>query len=300
MAARPRVGGRLIAIAATTALAVGVVVLATMALQRGEGTGVSGIASPAPSFTFGDLATESPTPSPTPTAEAAPAESADERFLAIDGSQLWRATAGSCAASAPVAPVVEMSTDGGRTWTDVTPPDARQVLNVAAFGAAGQGEVIAATGDACTPTALRTYTAGRAWEAYPDVLAASTYVSPADRSSVVVAGSASAAPCTDARSARTSRTATGIVCGGTAYLRDGGTWTALTDRAVALDAVSGTIVVGHVSTACLGGITVTRFTGATPTELGCVSNVDATASAALSVLDADLAFWSGEAVAGLD
>lgn len=303
MAPGPRAGSRVVAIVATAALAIGVGVLATLALQRGEGSGAGGIASPAPSFTFGDLATGAPTPSatPAPTPEADPPDAADERFIAVDGRQVWRATAGLCATAGveSVAPVVEFSTDGGETWTDVTPPDARQVLNVAVFGE-GQGEVIAATGNACEPAALRTYTAGRAWEAYPQVLAASTYVSPADRASVIVAGAATAAPCADARSARTSRASTGIVCAGTAYLLDGGSWTSLVEDALALDAVAGTIVVAHASDECMGGVAITRFTGTNGTDLGCVSNVDATAPAALSVLDPALAFWSGETVRGLD
>ena len=300
--AEPRAVSRVVAVVATAALAVGVGVLAVLALQRGEGAGAVGEATPAPTFTFGNQSTASPSPTPSASPDVAdPAAAATERFIAVDGSQVWRATAGLCApGDAAIAPVVEMSTDGGRTWATVTPPDARQVLNVAAFGESGQGEVIAATGDDCAPTALRTYTAGRAWESYPDVLAASTYVTPADRSSVIVAGAASNAPCADARSARTSRSNTGVVCDGTAYLLAGGTWTPLAEGAVALDAVSGTIVVARTSDACDSGVAVTRFTGTTPSELGCISDVDATTPAALSLLDPDLVLWSADTIRGLD
>lgn len=311
MSSGSHVGGRVVAIVATVALAVAVGVLATLALQRGAGAASDGVAGPAPTFTFGDRATAMPTPSPSQTAaspddagdadNAAQIAAAGERFLAVDGRQLWRATAGLCAAgTAAVAPVVEFSTDGGDTWNDVTPPDARQVLNIAVLGV-GEGEVIAATGESCAPAALRTYTAGRAWEAYPQVLAASTYVSPTDRTSVVVAGAPSAtAPCADARSARTSRASTGIVCAGTAYVLEGDSWTAVTEDAVALDAVAGTIVVAHASDACTGGVAVTRFTGTVGVDLGCVSDVDAASPAAVSVLDSALVFWSGDAIRGLD
>ena len=225
----------------------------------------------------------------------------------MQGDPGWRATAGACtagAARAATAPTVEHSTDGGLTWPDTTPRDARQVLNLAVFGD-GAGEVIAATGADCAPAVLRTYTAGRAWDSYPDVLAASTYVSPSDRASVVVAGTPTAAPCADAHSARTSRSHTGIVCGGTAYATSGGGWSELVSGALALDAVAGDIVVAHASDECTGGVAVTRFAvsaagGATGTELGCVSNVDASSPAALSVLDPDLVLWSGDRVHGLD
>lgn len=285
------------AIVATALLAVGVGALALAALQRTDAAAPVGSAAPAPTFTFGEQATGSPSPTETDAAPDAVSAAATERFIAVDGAEVWRATAGACgsADAAPVAPVVEYSTDGGATWQVVTPPDVRQVLNVAVFGV-GQGGVIAATGDACEPAALRTYTAGRAWESYPQVLATSTYVSPTDRASVVTGGAAVAAPCADARSARTSRGTTGIVCDGTAYVLSDGQWTALVGGAVALDAVAGTIVAAHVSDACPGGVTVTRFSDAPGEQLGCVTDVDASAPAAISVLGSDLVFWSADTV----
>lgn len=308
MAGQSGVAGRIVAVVATVGLAVGVGVLSVTALQRGEGAAPTGTAGPAPTFTYGDHTSAAATPTPTSTdAGTTVPAAATERFIAVQGDQVWRATAGACtagAAAAATAPTVEHSTDGGVTWTDATPRDARQVLNLAVFGD-GAGEVVAATGADCAPAVLRTYTAGRAWESYPDVLAASTYVSPGDRSQVVVSGVPTAAPCADARSARTSRSHTGIVCDGTAYATSGDRWSELVAGAVALDAVAGDIVVAHTSDECTGGVAVTRFAvaaagGATGTELGCVSNVDASSPAALSVLDPDLVLWSGDRVHGLD
>lgn len=283
---------RVTAVVAVAALAVGVGVLSVLALQSTSTSTAPGNAGPAPTFDFGDRMTASPTATPSPTAVA----SAPELFVAVDGSDLWRASSGTCGGDAPV---VEYSTDGGDEWTDVTPAAAVQVLGLSTFGA-GQAEVIAATDAACTPAALRTYTAGRAWESYPQMLAAATFVSPTDRSAVVAAGASATAPCADARSARTSRTATGIVCDGTAYLSADGAWEPLAPNALALDAVAGTIVVAHVSDACRSGVTVTQFTGTAGDELGCITGVDAAAPAALSVLGDDLVLWSGEDIYGLD
>ncbi len=284
---------RVTAVVAVAALAIGVGVLSVLALQSTASSGAAGTASPAPTFDF-DRATGAATASATPSATAVSAE--PELFLAVDGDDLWRATSGACGGAAPV---VEYSTDGGESWADVTPPTAVQVVGLSTFGA-GQAEVIAAIDATCAPAALRTYTAGQAWQSYPQVLAAATFVSPTDRSTVVAAGAAVTAPCADARSARTSRSATGIVCDGSALLWTGSDWVTLAPDAVALDAVSGTLVVAHVSDSCRSSVTVTRFTGTSGAELGCISGVDAAAAAALSVLGDDLVFWSGDSVRGLD
>ncbi len=284
------------AVVAVGVLAIGVGVLSVLALQSTASSESPESAGPAPTFDFGDRATTSPSASATPSPTSTSTTSTPERFLAVDGSDLWRATSGACGGAAPE---VEYSTDGGESWAEVTPAAAVQVMSLATFGE-GQAEAVAATDAACTPAALRTYTAGRAWESYPQMLAGATFVSPTDRSTVVVAGAAMTAPCADARSARTSRTATGIVCDGTAFLWADGEWMSLAAGAVALDAVAGTIVVAHVSDACRSGVTVTQFTGTSGDELGCVSDVDAASPAAISVLGDDLVFWSGDNVFGLD
>ncbi|RLK47968.1 hypothetical protein [Microbacterium telephonicum] len=280
---------RIAAIVAVVVLAAIVGVLAVFALQSTRGGAPAGeTMSPAPTFTFGDRT--SPNASPTQTSAPATA-AADERFLAIEGDTMWRATAGQCGGAAPV---VEMSTDAGSTWRNLTPADARQVLGLSTFD--GNGEVIAATGDTCEPTALRTYTAGVAWESYPDVLAGSTYASPADPASIIVSGSPVAAPCAEPRSVRTSRGVVGTVCNNTAYAYLDNTWSELTTDAIALDAVSGAVVVAHTSPDCLTGVTVTRYTGTEPTPEGCIPDAAPTTPAALSVLGPDTVLWTADAL----
>ncbi|WP_028497239.1 hypothetical protein [Microbacterium sp. UNCCL10] len=281
-------------------LAIGVGALSVLALQSTATSAPIGSARSAPTFDFGDRASGTPTPSAT----VPPAATADaaERFLAIDGSDVWRATSGVCGGAAPV---VEYSSDGGDSWVDVTPDSAVQVVALATLGSRAS-EVVAATDATCAPTVLRTYTAGNAWQSYPQMLGATTFVSPQDRSSVTAASTALSAPCAEARSARTSRSVTGIVCDGSAFVWSNDEWTTLAPDAVALDAVAGTIVVAHVSDECEAGVTVTQFTEVEGAELGCISDVDAAAltdvaaPAALSLLGEDLVFWSGDSVFGLD
>jgi hypothetical protein len=284
---------------AVAVLAVGALGLSLLALRHGDGDGVSSTAAtPAPTFSFGAResaepeATSSPAPAPIPI--AAPA--ADERFLAVDGDEVWRATAGACGGAFPI---VERSADGGGTWTNVTPPGLTQVMALATFGVE-QGEVVAASGVECAPDVLRTYTAGRAWESYPQDLSGAVYVNPTERESITVADAPVPAPCADARSVRSSRGIVGAICDGTAYALIDGAWAELATGALALDAASGTIVVAHISDACAGGAEVTRFTGTASETLGCIADVDPSAPAALSVLGDDTVLWAGDTLLRLE
>ncbi len=291
-------GARIIAIVAVVLLAVGVGVLSVWALQRGAGApGASG-ASPAPTFTFErGMPTASATPTPTPTTPVAVAD-ASERFLALDGDTLWRATAGACDGEAPV---VELSTDGGESWSDATPTrvDAVQVLGVATFGE-GDGEVIAAVGSDCEPAALRSYSAGADWDAYADVLTAATFLSPSGRDD-------SGAP---------GRRRDGAVCGraeradeprrGRPDLRRNGV------RADQCRVDAGGhrrdrpgCRGGHARRRpCLGQLRGGRRGDPVRRRVrrrdGCISGVDVTAPAAISVLGDDLALWTGDAILTLD
>ncbi|MFI8594005.1 hypothetical protein ACIGCK_06185 [Microbacterium sp. NPDC078428] len=215
-----------IGVAIVAALAVVVLVLALVALDRGtgdehpEGTASTPIeAEPSPS---GEPSAE-PTPTATP---LEPVERAQERFLA-EGSEgvLWRAVAGSCAEG--IAPVIERSTDGGLTWNDVTPlyRDIRQVAALSPL-AGTQAEVVASLGDDCETQLMRTFTQGRFWEPYPDELAAASYIEPADAATVVLGGEPVAAPCAQARSLAAQEGTAALVCDAEVFTWDGADWAA--------------------------------------------------------------------------
>ncbi len=283
-------GARIAAVAGVVALVVAVAALSIAALQQGRPGTQGNTIRPAPTFDFGDgTTTASPTPADPPTAPVGAAT--EERFLAIDGERLWRATAGSCSGAAPV---VELSIDGGSTWTDVTPPDAAQVLGAAALPDVA-GEIVAATGDDCAPMVLRTYTSGVEWDEYPRALGDTTFRAPSGNMTIVAPGDDLTAPCSDARSVRASRGVVGLVCEGTAFALLDNSWTQLTDHAITLDAVAGTVVVAHSSAAC-NGIAVTRFTGTVGDEMTCFDDADPSEPAAISSLDGDLVLWSADLV----
>src|SRR5690606_14075175 len=157
----------------------------------------------------------SPTPSPTPS-QTPVFDRAAERFLAVGSGVIWRGTAGECGA---VAPVLERSTDGGKSWNDVTPTyrGIGQLLAVRAF-AGDQSEIVALMGDDCELQALRTFTYGQFWEPYDDVLANSWYINPTDPASVGHPGGSLPLPCIDAHGLRTAGDLQALICAQTAYV----------------------------------------------------------------------------------
>lgn len=281
-------GAQLVAVSGVAVLAIAVGALSAAALQQGNPAMPDGTARPAPTFDFGtDRASSTPSDS---AAESTPPAD-EERFLAIHGDRLWRATAGSCGGEPPV---VELSTDRGASWTDVTPPGAEQVLAVSALADIA-GEVVAGTGANCAPAVMRTYTSGLEWATYPRALGDTTYLSPVDGETVVRPGDDVTAPCPNAHGVRASRGEIGVVCDGTAYTLFDGAWTGLLRHPIAIDAVAGRIVVAHGSSRC-EGVAVTRFDGVEQDELICFRDADASAPAAISMLDNQLALWSGHSI----
>ncbi|MCR2784963.1 MULTISPECIES: hypothetical protein [unclassified Microbacterium] len=283
---------RLLAVAAVALLAIGSSALAAAALQHGNPDTPSGTPAPAPTS---DLGAESGVPETPATVSPAPAPiadapRADERFLSVGSGGMWRATAGECGVTPPL---VERSTDGGHTWTDVTPlyRGIGQVRGLDTF-AGTEAEMLAHMGDACDLELLRTFTQGRFWEPYPDVLPNATYLSPVDRGVVVTPDGEIDAPCDDAWGLRTSADLVALICEGIAYRLIDDEWTSLTDAsAVALAIFDDAVVVAHSDAAC-PQLAVSRL-GAEPALAGCVDAADRTA-AALAVSGDGLLAWSGD------
>lgn len=290
---RGSVSARWIAIAVVAVLAVAVVVLSVLALDRSRPDAAAPSAPvPAPTFSLGvDVETPTPTPTPEVTWPAS-----DERLLAIGDGTWWRATVGTCGAAEPL---LERSTDGGQSWSDVTPHyrGIGQVSTLDPF-AGSEAEMVAGLGDDCVADALRTFTQGRFWEPYPEVLADSTYVDPVNAALVHRPGGAIDAPCADARGLQSRSGTVALVCASTAYvLSADAAWTPLeAPKARAVAATGDAVFVAHASDQC-ESLAVSRFgtdASAPGTFLGCAEGSSVDAPAALALASADVVVWSGE------
>lgn len=275
-----------------SALAIGTIVLSVAALGHVRTTH-DGDAAPVPTFTLGSEPSASAAPSPTETPDAVSYPRSEERFLAAGTGTIWRATAGECGV---VEPLLERSTDGGESWTDVTPRyrGIGQVVSLDAF-AGTEAEMVARMGPDCELQALRTFTQGEFWESYPDVLAASRYVDPANPSQVILAGEAVAAPCPDPRSFRAAGVSVALVCGGEAFVLDlAGAWAAapVADVRAAAVASDGRVLTASVTQAC-PGLTVTFIDDQ---SVVCAGESVQAGAIGVTATDAEIFVWSGESL----
>ncbi|MCK6068095.1 MULTISPECIES: hypothetical protein [Microbacterium] len=284
-------------------VAVAAIVLAVMALQHVASRPAATDPEPVPSFTFGSPAT--PEPTATPSATPAPVTGptyprTEERFLSVGSGGMWRGVAGECGVTDPL---IERSTDGGQTWSDVTPlyRGIGQLISLDAF-AGTEAEAIARMGDECETEALRTFTQGRFWEPYPEVLAASRYLDAADSTVLVTPRGPLESPCADPRSVRTSGGTVALVCDGTAHvLGSDGEWTALPTPDAAAVAIAGDAVIVAARADGCEGLAITRLSGggfADAAAVGCAPGDPAAPVALATSGDATLV-WSGDSLTRL-
>lgn len=303
MARRPpgvRTSARWLAGVAVAVVAVAAIVLAVLALQHVASRPAATEPDPIPSFTFGSPAT--PDPTPTPSATPAPVVGpsyprAEERFLSVGSGGMWRGVAGECGVTDPL---IERSTDGGQSWTDVTPlyRGIGQLLSLDAF-AGTEAEALARMGDECETEALRTFTQGRFWEPYPEVLAASRYLDPGNPAVLVTPQGPIETPCADPRSVRAAGPVVALVCEGTAYsVGADRAWVPLAPPGATALAIAGDVLIVAAQEEGCEGLAITRLTGpgfADAAAVGCAP-VDAAAPVGLAASGDDVLVWSADTV----
>jgi hypothetical protein len=240
----------------------------------------------------------SPSASPSASATSAPAApvaapGADERFLAVGEQSMWRASAGDCGI---VPPLLERSTDGGRTWSDVTPRylGIGEILHVEAF-VGTEARIVARMGASCETQGLRTFTQGRFWEQDAATLAAATYVDPAAPAVIVTPSGRVEAPCPAPWGAQGDAGALTLVCDGIAQRWDGGAWQTVAGAAGTGGAAAGGAV---AVTMTADGVRAARTD---PSCAGlvvgdaCVADLPAGPAALAASADA-LWLWAGDTV----
>lgn len=270
--------GRALTGVLVSVLAVAVIALVVFALTPRTAPETRAPRTPAPAVT------PYPSPSATPTASApAAAPGAAERFLAVGEQAMWRASAGECG---QVEPLLERSTDGGRSWSDVTPRylGIGEILHVEAF-AGTEAHIVARVGAACETQGLRTFTQGRFWEQNAATLAAATYIDPAAPAAIVTASGRVDAPCATPWGAQGDVASLTVVCDGTARQLIDGTWQAAAENAVAVTVTDDGVRTARTDPSCAGLIVVDA----------CLADAPA-GPAALAPAGSALWLWAGDAV----
>lgn len=127
-------------------------------------------ARPAPAFS----ASDAPEP-PETTAPIPPATPVLRTLSVVDEQTAWRAERGSCDTQA----VIEVTTDGGVTWTATHPvtTEGREVLWLWAQDK-DYAQAAVTAGDTCEATGIRTFTAGNFWQLNAEALDAAVYLAP--------------------------------------------------------------------------------------------------------------------------
>jgi hypothetical protein len=145
-----------------TVLVVADVVLVALALGR-TAPEQHGPAGPIPTYTSTPNSTQTPSPGASSSAGAAGAGDAMTRHMlsAVNGTEAWRASGGSCSSARPV---LQRSVDGGATWAAIDLGE--DVHAVTALRAtSGTVSILADVGDDCTPTARTSDDHGDTWAA---------------------------------------------------------------------------------------------------------------------------------------
>ncbi len=293
----------LIVVAAVVVLLVVVdVVLVALALGR-TSPEQHGPAGPIPTFTSTPDASEpaSPSPSatsvPSPNADGASSVAPSRNLLsALDGTEAWRASSGSCSADGPV---LQHTTDGGVSWQPVTL--AGDVRAISALRVSTDGvSVLAEIGDDCASTVRTSADGGVTW-VDGKAGAAGAGITP---EGIVLRTATEAAPCSDPVDAFQGERTTVVVCDGQVEWRMGTQpWVDLPLGGVRSIAVDGSeYTLARIGTASCAGvqietmpaIAVTSSTSTTP--IGCDSDADPDQPVSIDRVGDDVWLWSGDDV----
>jgi hypothetical protein len=232
--------------------------------------------------------------------------SATHLLAAVDATTAWRAQTGACPATA-AAP--QLTTDSGATWdttdasgpTDVTAPQSLTVTSSSTV------ELLGLAKSGCAPQVVKTFVSGDNYKSYPEKVATSWYVDPANRARVHAPGADHAAPCTAVVSlAPQSDTAAAALCADGRLFSTtdaAATWSApaTLPGAIALaPASTGYLVVSAGRPECAGAQLLTVTDALVATVAGCYATSTPAAAlpgtVAVSEAAGTIWLWAGNTV----
>jgi hypothetical protein len=262
--------------------------------------------TPAPTASSTPTARPTATVTPTPTPAVQPAAVQPTRIIAaLDANTAWRAATGPC----PATPgTLEGTSDGGASWkaSDAAGPAGASAVIRLSVQSATQTDAVALAAAGCAPEFIRTYVSGDNWATYPDQLAGTWYLNPANAAVLHTPQGDRPAPCGEAVGlAPRDATTAAVLCTDHSVYRTtdaGVTWGAATVVAGAVAISSaGTVYAAAAAgiPACAGvSMAVLDAAQSPPTTTGCFVTATPTAGAvALADGAGTLWLWAGDALA---
>lgn len=279
------------------------ILLVALAFSSTRAPASGAVPAAAPTASARTMPTAEPTATARPTPTAAPDAVAPTRVLgAIDANTAWRAAVGSCPGPAAT---MELSVDGGATWTQASAGGASAVLRILP-DSASQVSAVTLASQGCTPQYIRTYVSGQDWATYNSDLAGAWYVAPASPASIHSPQGAVTAPCPAVvgLAARDSATAA-VLCSDHRVFQTttaGATWDAGTAVAggVAIASYTDGYSVATAGAPGCAGVAIAHLAAgaASSTPVGCfTTSTPAPGTVALSSGGSTLWLWAGDAVA---
>ncbi|MEA9999649.1 hypothetical protein QN367_11105 [Cryobacterium sp. RTS3] len=253
----------------------------------------TGAATPSPASTTASTGTILPIP-------------ATHLLVAVDATTAWRAQTGACPATT-AAP--QLTTDSGSTWdttdasgpTDVTAPQSLTVTSATTV------ELLGLAKSGCAPQVVKTFVSGDNYKAYPEKVATSWYVDPANRARVHAPGAEHAAPCDAvvALAPKSDKAAAALCADGRLFTTTdaAATWSApaaLPGAIAVAPASAGYLVVSAGRPECAGAQLLTVTDALVATVVGCHTTSTPAAAlpgtVAVSEAAGTIWLWAGDTV----
>ena len=224
---------------------------------------------------------------------------------AVDENMAWRAATGACPATL-ASP--ELTTDGGATWKSTDATGLAKVTAVQRLVVTSESvvELVGLAESDCAPQFVKTFVAGDNYSSYPEQLAGTWFIDPADRGTIHSPAGIAKAPCETVvtLAVRDDRSAAALCADGRIFFTsDAAAWSVASPipGVVNLTGTDTGYLAGAVGRAECSGVKVLMLTSALEsTDAGCFLSASPPASlsgnVALSGADGTIWLWVNDAL----